>query len=323
MRTYRFPIIVPRIFLACILATCWQARAEDATPVRLVTPYPAGGPTDVVARVIAQPLSEELGRPVIVDNRAGASGTIGAGAVARAAPDGTSLLINTSIHVILPHLMTLPYDSVKDFTPLAQINTIPFVLVVNKDLPFKSVADVIAYAKDHPGKLNYASASLGSSSQLAAEQFKKLAGIDITHVPYKGSAPAITDMIAGRVEMMFEQGPSIFSFLKGDRLRALAVTSAERSKALPDLPTFAEIGYPELTYSNWQGVWGPPKMSAQLVEKLVSALHRTMQRPSVRQRLIELGTEPSDLVGPAFQSFTKQQSEYVGSIVKSAKVKLE
>jgi len=298
------------------------ARADETGPVRLVAPYPAGGPADVVARLVAEPIGRELGRPVIVDNRAGASGTIGAGAVARAEPDGSTLLFNTSIQVVLPHLMRLPYDTMNDFTPLAQVNSIPFVLVINRDLPFQSVAELVAYAKAHPGKLNYASNSPGGASHLAAEQFKRITGVDITHVPYKGSAPALTDLIGGRVQVMFEQGPSALSFLKGGQLRALAVTSAERADILPDVPTFGEAGYPAFVYSNWQGIWGPANMPPAVAEALSQAIARALRQPSVRQRLKDLGTQPSDLAGAAFRDFTARQYDYVGDIVRAASIKL-
>lgn len=319
------PLNIRSLFVAfALFAHGLAASAADATaPVRFIVPYPAGGPTDTVARAIVPALAEELGRAVVVENRAGASGTIGANVVAKAPPDGSSLVLNTSIHAILPHLMKLPYDSIKDFTPLAAVNTIPFILVVNKDLPVRSVSDLVVYAKAHPGKLNFASNSSGSASHLAAEQFKKVAGIDITHVPYKGSAPAITDLIGGQVQMMFEQGPSVQSFLKSGQLRALAVTSAQRVRNFPELPTLAESGYPGFDYKNWQGIWGPPNLPRDVADTLVAALRRTLQRPAVRQRLLDLGTEPADIYGRDFQQFVEQQQTYLGSIVKFANVKLD
>ena len=307
--------------VACTLVA-GTSPAQDHPPVRLVTPYPAGGPADVVARTIAQPLAQELGRPVVVDNRAGASGTIGATAVARSAPDGGTLLFNTSIQVILPHLMKLPYDTLKDFTPIGQINSIPFILVVNKDLPLRSVAELVAYAKAHPGKLNFATNSSGGASHLAAEQFKKLAGIDIVHVPYKGSAPALTDLIGGQVQLMFEQGPSVTSFLKSGQLRALAVTSPQRSPLAPEVPTFTELGMP-FTYSNWQGIWAPGGMPEETAARLSAALRRALQQPAVRARLTELGTEPSSVTGSEFRSFVEQQYEIAGNVVRSSGAKLD
>jgi tripartite-type tricarboxylate transporter receptor subunit TctC len=268
-------------------------------------------------------LGEELGRSVVIDNRAGASGTIGAGLVSRAAPDGATLLFNTSIQVILPHLMKLPYDSVNDFTGVGQINAIPFVLVVNKDLAFRTVADLVSYASKNPGTLNFASNSSGSASHLAAEQFKSLAGIQMTHIPYKGSAPAITDLIAGQVQLMFEQGPSVLPFLKSGQLRALAVTSPQRTTITPDVPTFAEAGYPAFVYSNWQGVWAPRDMPPDVSDRLIGAFQRTLERPEVHKKLLELGTEPARLTGKAFDAFVRQQNDLMGQIVKSANVKLD
>jgi len=301
---------------------CAPVSAGEAPAVRLVTPYPAGGPADVISRVISPALAEELGSPVVVDNKSGASGTIGAADVARSAPDGATLLFNTSIQVVLPHLMTLPYDSATAFTPLAQVNDIPFVLVVNKDLPFKTVAELVGYAKANPGKLNFATNSAGGASHLAAEQFARIAGIDIVHIPYKGSAPALTDLVGGRVQIMFEQGPSVLPFLKSDRLRALAVTSARRTAITPDVPTFGEEGYPQFVYSNWQGIWGPAGMSGETRQRLSDALARTLARADVRKQLADLGTEPSGLTGAEFEAFVKQQYDYAGEIIRSADIKL-
>ncbi|MBV7481809.1 tripartite tricarboxylate transporter substrate binding protein [Bordetella sp. BOR01] len=322
----KMPVQIYRAVRLLLAAACLAgapALADETGPVRLIAPYPAGGPADVVARLVAEPISRELGRPVVIDNKAGASGTIGAGTVARADPDGATLLFNTSIQVVLPHLMPLPYDTLKDFTPLAQVNSIPFVLVINKDLPFRSVGDLVAYAKANPGKLNYATNSPGSASHLAAEQFRKQAGVDLMHVPYKGSAPALTDLIAGRVQLMFEQGPSVLPFLKSGQLRAIAVTSAERATIVPDVPTFVEAGYPGFVYNNWQGIWAPGGMPAATAEKLSAAIGRALRQPAVRQRLLDLGTQPADMAGRPFRDFTVQQYDYVGDIVRTAGIKLD
>ena len=308
---------------AAAMAAGGVARAAEPGTLRLVTPYPAGGPADVISRVIAPALGEELEARVVVDNKAGASGTIGAADVARSTPDGSTLLFNTSIQVVLPHLMTLPYDTQTAFTPLAQVNEIPFVLVVNKDLPFKTVEDLVAYAKANPGKLNYATNSAGGASHLAAEQFTRITGIEMVHIPYKGSAPALTDLVGGRVQVMFEQGPSVLPFLQSGRLRALAVTSAKRTAITPEVPTFGEVGYPEFVYSNWQGIWGPAGMSDQTRQRLSDALSRTLSRADVRQRLTELGTEPSGLTGKEFEEFVRQQYDYAGEIIRSAGIKLD
>ena len=322
MHTRRLALLASAAALGHALVPA-LARAQTVQTTKLIVPYPAGGPTDVIARVIAPAMAEELGRPVVVENRAGASGTIGAGGVARSAPDGGTLMLNTSIQVILPHLMKLPYDSAKDFTPIAQVNSIPFILVVNRDLPFRSVAELVAFAKANPGKLNYATNSAGSASHVASEQFSKIAGIALTHVPYKGSAPALTDLVGGQVQLMFEQGPSVLPFLQSGRLRALSVTSAARAAIAPDVPTFTEAGYPGFVYSNWQGIWAPGGMAPATAEALGAAMRRALQRPAVRQRLMDMGTEPSALVGAEFRRFAEQQDEMIGTIVRQANIKLD
>ena len=319
MRWFKYLSGACALFMAAFAVA---AHAQQGQPMRLVVPYPAGGPTDVVARALARPLAQELGRPVIVDNRAGASGTIGAAVVARAPGDTNLLLLNTSIHINLPHLTKVPYDTLADFTPIGQVNSIPFILVINKDLPFRNLADLIAHAKANPGRLNFATNSPGAASHLAAEQFKRLAGVDLVHVPYKGSAPAITDLIGGQVQLMFEQGPSVASFLKSGQLRALAVTSATRSNVAPDVPTFAEAGLP-FSYTNWQGIWAPPGLSEEAVSRLTTALSKVLQQPEVRQRLQDMGTEPASLMGRDFAAFVKQQHDSIGEVVRFAKIKID
>ncbi|WP_454725300.1 MULTISPECIES: Bug family tripartite tricarboxylate transporter substrate binding protein [Cupriavidus] len=300
-----------------------QAHAAGGMPVRLIVPYPAGGPTDIVARTIAPALGAELNQTIVIDNRAGASGSIGAGVVARAAPDGNTLMLNTSIHTILPHLMKLPNDAIKDFTALAQVNSIPFVLVANKDLPYKTVPELIAYAKAHPGEINYATNSAGSASHMAAELFRRAAGIDIRHVPYKGSAPALTDLVGGQVQIMFEQGPSVAPFLKSGQLQALGVTSPARTLNNPELPTLAESGLKDFSYSNWQGIWAPAGLPPAVAKRLVEALQRALEHPEVQQKLRALGTEPASRYGADFQAFVKQQFDQQGALIKSAGIKLD
>ena len=227
------------VVAALTIAASSLAWAQDypAKPVRVVVPYPPGGPTDVIVRVVANRLSESLGQPVVVENRAGASGMIGAELVAKAPPDGYTLLVNPSIHVILPSLVPkMAYDAIKDFTHITLLVSVPLFLVVNNSLPVRSVQDLIAYAKANPGKLNFASASSGSSSQLAGEQFKLFAGVQMQHIPYKGSTPALTDVMGGQVQMMFDSTPSAMPFVKSGKLRALAVTTAKRTGPRPTSP---------------------------------------------------------------------------------------
>ncbi len=230
------------------LAVLGSAGAQPAEwpsrPIRFIVPYPPGGPTDIMARTVAQRLTQDLGQPVVVENRAGAGGAIGSEQVARAAPDGTTFLANASAHVILPHLVRLPYDALADFTPVTNIAAVPLMLVVTPSLPVRDVAGLIAYAKANPGRLSFALSSNGGAPHLAGELFKLLAGVDMTHVPYRGSGQALPDLMASNVQVMFDSMPSSAGAVREGRLRALAVTTAGRQPAFPDLPTVAEAGVP-------------------------------------------------------------------------------
>jgi tripartite-type tricarboxylate transporter receptor subunit TctC len=229
--------------LALMAVSAASAQDFPSKPVRIVVPYPPGGPTDVIVRVIGNRLTESLGQQVVIENKAGASGMIGAELVSKSPPDGYTLLVNPSIHVILPSLVPkMPFDAIKDFTHITLLVSVPLFLVVNNNLPVKNVKDLITYAKANPGKLNFASSSSGSSSQLAGEQFKLLAGVEMQHIPYKGSTPALTDIMGGQVQMMFDSTPSAMPFVKSGKLRALAVTTAKRTGAAPEIPSMAESG---------------------------------------------------------------------------------
>ena len=210
----------------------WPSR-----PVRFILPYPPGGPTDIVGRVVAQALTRDLPQPVVVENRAGAAGAIGTEAVARAAPDGATFLVNASAHVIVPHMVRVPYDALADFAPVTNIASVPLMLVVTPGLPVRSVAELIAHAKANPGKLSFASSSNGGAPHLAGELFKLMAGVDMAHVPYRGSGQAVPDLIAGNVQVMFDSMPSSAGAVREGRLRALAVTTTGRQAAFPELPT--------------------------------------------------------------------------------------
>ena len=311
--------------LAVAFSTATVAQEYPSRPVRVIVPYPPGGPTDVIVRVVANRLSESLGQQVVVENRAGASGMIGAELVAKAPPDGYTLLVNPSIHVILPSLVPkMAYDAIKDFTHITLLVSVPLFLVVNNSLPVRNVQDLIAYAKANPGKLNFASASSGSSSQLAGEQFKLFAGVQMQHIPYKGSTPALTDVMGGQVQMMFDSTPSAMPFVKSGKLRALAVTTAKRTGAAPDIPSMAESGLPGFDHSNWYGVWGPPGLPREVVNKLSTAIAATMQKKDVRDRLVDLGADPVEGVSPAqFEAYAQSELARFAKIVKQAGVKME
>jgi tripartite-type tricarboxylate transporter receptor subunit TctC len=277
--------------LAAPFTFAQSAANYPAKPVRLVVPFPAGGTTDILARAVAQKLSEAWGRQMIVDNRPGAGGNIGSDLVAKSAPDGYTLLMGTvGTHAINPSLYkNMPYDHVKDFAPVILVAGVPNVLVVNPSLPVHSVPELIAYAKANPGKLNFASSGNGTSIHLSGELFKAMTGVEMTHVPYKGSAPALTDLIGGQVQLMFDNLPSSLPFIKAGKLRALAVTSGARAAALPDLPTLAESGLPGFEASSWFGVLAPAGTPRDIVAKLNGAIAGWLASPEAKEKLLAQG----------------------------------
>ena len=272
------------------------APAQDypRKPVRMIVPYPPGGPTDILGRIVAQNLSERLGQQVVVENKPGASGMIGADLVAKAPPDGYTLLANASIHVINPSLYkNATYDALKDFAPVSLIAEVPLVLVVAPGLEVKSVKELIALAKSKSGKLNFASSGNAAAPHLAGEAFKIAAGVDMQHVPYKGSGPALTDLMGGQVQLMFDSLPSSISHVKSGKLRAIAVTTAKRSSALPSVPTIAESGVPGFDISTWYGIWAPAGTPTEIVSKLSGEIAKIVKLADVRERLGGLGAEPA------------------------------
>src|SRR4029453_1006317 len=260
--------------------------ADPPKPVRVVVPFPAGGTTDILARAAAQKLSETWGQQAIVDNRPGAGGNIGAELVAKSAPDGYTLLMGTvGTHAINASLYPkMPYDHVKDFAPVILVAGVPNVLVVHPSLPVNSVQELIAYAKANPGKLNFASSGNGTSIHLSGELFKVMTGVQMTHVPYKGSAPALQDLIGGQVQLMFDNLPPSPPQIKAGKLRALGVTSAARAPALPDLPTIAESGLPGFEASSWFGVLVPAGTPPSIVTKLNAEIAKWLPAPHAGEK---------------------------------------
>ena len=303
-----------------------QAQAWPERPVRLVVPFPAGGATDLVARVIAQRLSKDIGQQVIVDNKAGAGGTIGSAEAAKASADGYTLLLTTSsTHAISPHLMPrLPYDPIKDFTPVAHLADAASVLLVTPSLPVKTVAELIAYARKHPGQLNYASSGNGTIVHLTTEAFKAQAGVFITHVPYKGTALAIPDVIAGSVQVLIDAIPSGMPHVKSGRLRALAVTGDKRSALAPELPTVAEAGLPGFSSVTWFGLYAPRGMKSDLMLRVHDAFEKAAHAPDVVESLARLGVEPSPIGSPAqFAAMVSADSQHWARIIRERKITLE
>jgi len=325
---YRFSMRWTRALaaaLAIIAAPLALGQSAYPTkPVRLVVPFPACGTTDIIARATAQKLSEAWGQQVIVDNRPGAGGNIGSELVAKSAPDGYTLLMGTvGTHAINPSLYAkMPYDHVKDFAPVILVAGVPNVLVVNPELPVKSVPELIAYAKANPGKLNFASSGSGTSIHLSGELFKAMTGVQMTHVPYKGSAPALTDLVGGQVQLMFDNLPSSLAFIKAGKLRALAVTSTTRAAALPDVPTVADF-VPGFEASSWFGVLAPAGTPPAVIAKVNGEVAKWLATPEAKEKLTAQG---ANVAGGSPQDFAKHiQAETAkwAKVVKESGAKVD
>ena len=296
-----------------------------AKPVRLVIPFTPGGSTDILGRAIAQALSESWKQSVVAENRPGAGGAIGADAVAKSAPDGYTLLMgHIGTLAVNPNLYAkLPYNPLTDFSPLALVGLVPNVLVVSPNLPVKNLADFIALAKAKPGSLNYASGGVGSAAHLGMEYFKLATGTDIVHVPYKGTAPAMTDLIGGQVSVSMTGLPPLLGHLRAGKLRALGVASAARLEQIPDVPTIASAGVPGFEATQWYGVVGPAKMAAPLVDQIAGEIRRALARPDLKKRLEDEGALPSNM-GPAeFRNMIAVEIERWGKVIRAAKIQSE
>ena len=303
-----------------------QAQSWPDRPVRVVVPFPASGATDLVARVIARQVSQDLGQQFVVDNKPGAGGTIGTLEAAKAAPDGYTLLLTTSsTHAISPHLMPrLAYDARKDFTPVAHLADAASILLVTPTLPVKSVAELIAYAKAHPRELNYASSGNGTIVHLNTVAFAAQAGIEMTHVPYKGTAQSITDLAAGQVQVLFDSIPTGLPHVKSGRLRALAVTGDKRSALAPELPTLAESGLPGYSSVTWFGLYLPAGAPPALVGRINQAFTKAVQAPEVAASLVKLGAEPAAPGTPAqFGAMVAADSARWAAVIRQHKITLE
>jgi tripartite-type tricarboxylate transporter receptor subunit TctC len=306
-------------------ASAADAPSWPARPVRMVIPFPAGGTTDILGRVAAQKLSESLGQQVIPDNRPGASGNIGTEQVARAAPDGYTLLTAPgSTLTIHPSLYPkLGFDPLKDFAPITILAGVPNLLVVHPSLPARNVKELIALAKSKPDQLNYASTGAGQSTHLSMELFKSMAGVKIVHVPYKGSAPAVTDLLGGHVPMMFDNMPSALPHVKAGKLRAIGVSTSKRSSTAPDVPTVAESGLPGFDVTVWFAVLAPAATPRDITDRLHRTLVKALQAGDVRERLASQGAEP---VGNTPEQFTAQMKADLAKwakVIKDANIKLD
>src|ERR1700704_629939 len=276
------------IVAALIATPCSRAAEYPTRPIKLVVPYAAGGPTDVLGRLVGEYLSRDLKQAVIVENKAGAQGAIGAEAVARSEPDGYTLFVTAaSIFVLNPMLYKkLPYDPVKDFRMLALITDLPVVMEVHPSLPAKTVAEFVAYAKQNPGKLNFGSAGTGGTIHLAGEMFKQMAGVELVHGPYKGAGPALTDLLSGNIQLMFDSLSTALPPVKSGLLRPLGVSSKQRISDLPDVPTIAESGYPDYAVSVWYGISLPAKVPDEIAQKISASLNRALSDDVFRGSLV-------------------------------------
>ena len=311
--------------LVAMVGSAAVAQSFPSRPIRIVVPFPAGGTTDVLARAAAQKLTETLGQPAVVDNRPGAGGNIGAELVAKSAPDGYTLLMGTvGTHAINPGLYPkLPYDHVKDFAPVILVAGVPNVLVINPALPVNSVQELIAYAKANPGKLNFASSGNGTSIHLSAELFKTMAGVQMTHVPYKGSAPALQDLVGGQVQLMFDNLPSSLALIKGGKLKALAVTSGARAAALPDVPTLAESGLPGFEASSWFGLLAPTGTPSSVIAKLNGEIAKWLATPEAKEKLLAQGANAAGGTAEEFAQFIAAETAKWQKVVKESGAKVD
>jgi tripartite-type tricarboxylate transporter receptor subunit TctC len=308
-----------------LAAFCGAAAAQNypAKTVRMVVGYPPGGPTDVLARIVSQKLTQTWGQQVIVDNRPGASGMIGAEFTARAAPDGYTLLMVPVTYAVTPSLFAkMTYDVEKDLSPVAQVAAAPFILVVHPTLPVKTVKDLIALDRRSPGQINFASASTGGMPHLAGELFNSMTGTKLVHIPYKGAAPATTDLLSGQVTLMFNNMLSAMPQVKAGRLRAVAVTSSKRSAAAPELPTIAET-VPGYEASGWYGAFAPAATSKELIGRLNAEINRIMKMPDVTQRLAGDGVEAVGTTPEQFGAYLKQEVAKWGKVVKASGAKAD
>ena len=302
-----------------------QTPAYPTRPIRLVVPFPAGGATDIIARAVSQKLTEAWGQSVVVDNRPGAGGNIGSELVAKAAPDGYTLEMGTvGTHAINASLYSkMPYDHVKDFAPIILVAGVPNVLVVNPSLPVNSVQELIAYAKANPGKLNFASSGPGTSIHLSGELFKVMAGVQMTHVPYKGSAPALQDLLGGQVQVMFDNLPPSLPQIKGARLRALAVTSLTRAPALPDVPTIAESGLPGFEASSWFGILAPAGTPPAIIAKVNAEVAKWLASPEGKEKLVAIGANAAGGSPEDFARHIQTETAKWAKVVKESGAKVD
>jgi tripartite-type tricarboxylate transporter receptor subunit TctC len=307
-----------------VAGSAFAQGAFPGKPIKLVVPFTAGSGTDIIARTIGETMSKSLGQPVIVENKPGAGGTIGAAQVAKSEPDGHTILIHSSGHALNPAIYpSLPYDTVKDLTGVTPLAALPNVLVVSPAKGWKNVADMVAAAKAKAGQMNFASAGMGSATHMNGEKFKLRAGIDAQHVPFKGTPEAITDVIGGRNDWFFAPLSSALPLIRDGRLQALAVSTAQRSPALPDVPTTVEAGVPGSDYTFWVGMLVPSATPAPVVKRLHEEALKALASPEVKERLVKLGAEAFTMEPAAFNAYIRTEMDSAAVIAKAANLKAQ
>ncbi len=315
-------LVVSGLLLACVPAPAPGASAaypEPNRPIRMIVPFPPGGNTDIVARAIADKLREYLGTTVVIDNRGGAGGAIGSELVAKAPADGYTILMVSASHVINPSMVKkLPYDTVKEFAGISLVADVPTVLVVHPSLPARTLQELIAVAKERPGKLHFGSSGIGTVGHLSGELLNSVAQIKAVHVPFKGNAPAMTDLLGGHLDMMFSSMPSAMPHIQSAKLRAIAVTSAARSTAAPSIPTMAESGLPGFLVSTGFGLFAPAATPRPIINKLHAEVVKALQVPEVRERLASQGAEPVGSTPEEYDAFVRSEIAKWGKVVKEA-----
>ena len=311
------------LLAAGVLYPAGTAQAQEAwpnRPITLIVPFPAGGTTDIVARLAGVELSRELGQPVVIDNRPGAGGNIGSQMVARAPADGYTLVMGTvGTHAINASLYKkMPYDHLKDFAPISRVANVPNLLVANTSQPFKTVPELIAYAKANPDKLTFASSGNGTSIHLAGELFKVLTGVKMQHIPYKGSAPALADLIAGQTSIMFDNLPSSIAFVRAGKLRPIAITTLTRSPELPDVPTISETGVPGFDAASWFGLLAPANTPPAIIKRIDDALIKVMETTDLKKKITDQGGIPIAETPDKFAAYIRTETTKWAKVVKES-----
>jgi tripartite-type tricarboxylate transporter receptor subunit TctC len=319
MRIFQTFFSAALLALAALGAPSAQAADWPNKPITLVVPFAPGGTTDIVARAVGQKLGDALGQPVIVDNRAGAGGTLAAGLVARAPADGYTFLLATIAHAIAPSIYNnLPYNFERDLTPVGLVTTTPNVLIVNPKLPVQSVAELVAYIKAHPGQVNFGSAGNGSTEHMSGELFRSMTQTQITHVPYKGGAPMMLDLTGGQIQMAIETSPSAVPHVRAGKVRALAVTTLQRSPAYPGVPTLDESGLPGYNVSTWYALMAPSATPPAIVERMNAELNKVLHDPDLLKRFDEQGVSAGDMPLKDMPAFIRDETTKWGQVAKSA-----